>query len=417
MNYETFLLQTSVSLSIFYLLYFFFLRKEVSFTSNRLYLLFTIFISILLPFFSLNNIFASYSTIEIIPSINLKSISVNQNSSEINNGISIVKIVLYSYFIISISLLIRFLIKIFQIFSLIKKTPEKNILGKKVIVLEGNYGAFTFLNYIFLEKKLEEEENLKEILKHEETHAKQLHSFDLILLDILSIFLWFNPVIWLIRRDLSELHEYLADEGVLSNGINPTDYRILILKQTLKGNLAPSLTHNFNKNLIKKRITMTHKNNKQRSFNLKILLILPIVILLMFVFEKNIAYSQNENNKIEIEEISNKTQTNFDEKTYFVVEEMPKYKGGYNAMKSFLKANVKYPQDAKKQRIEGVVYVRFTIDKAGNVTNVKAVKGVNKKLDTEAVRVISSMPKWKAGSQNGKKANVYFTIPIKFSLK
>ena len=76
----------------------------------------------------------------------------------------------------------------------------------------------------------------------------------------------------------------------------------------------------------------------------------------------------------------------------------------------------KYPPMAKEYNITGKVYVRFVVDKSGSVTNVEVVRGVDKSLDAEAVRVIKSLPKYKPGKQRGKAVKVMFTVPINFTL-
>ena len=82
----------------------------------------------------------------------------------------------------------------------------------------------------------------------------------------------------------------------------------------------------------------------------------------------------------------------------------------------FIQKNVRYPAIAKEYNITGKVYVSFIVDKQGNVTNVKIVRGVDKNLDAEALRVVSSLPKYKPGKQRGKPVRVMFTIPINFTL-
>ena len=82
----------------------------------------------------------------------------------------------------------------------------------------------------------------------------------------------------------------------------------------------------------------------------------------------------------------------------------------------FIQKNVSYPAIAKEYNITGKVYVSFIVDKQGNVTNVKIVRGVDKNLDAEALRLVSSLPKYKPGKQRGKPVRVMFTIPINFTL-
>ena len=100
-----------------------------------------------------------------------------------------------------------------------------------------------------------------------------------------------------------------------------------------------------------------------------------------------------------------------------VVEEMPQYPGGMQAMLSFLQENITYPKDAQEKKISGRVLVTFVVEKDGSISNVETVKSVFPSLDEEAVRIVKGMPNWKPGKQNGKVVRVKYTLPISFSLK
>lgn len=105
------------------------------------------------------------------------------------------------------------------------------------------------------------------------------------------------------------------------------------------------------------------------------------------------------------------------QKVFDVVEQMPEYPGGMSALLDFLMQNVKYPEDAEKQKIEGRVIATFIVETDGSVSQVEVVKPVFPSLDAEAVRVLSSMPKWVPGKQSGKVVRVKYTVPISFNLK
>ncbi len=101
---------------------------------------------------------------------------------------------------------------------------------------------------------------------------------------------------------------------------------------------------------------------------------------------------------------------------FYIVEEMPEYPGGEDAMKKFISENVKYPEEAQKKKIEGKVFVSFIVSENGKVKNAKVARSIDPLIDKEALRVINSMPEWTPGKQRGKKVNVQFTLPINFSL-
>lgn len=102
---------------------------------------------------------------------------------------------------------------------------------------------------------------------------------------------------------------------------------------------------------------------------------------------------------------------------YDVVEQMPEFPGGMPAMIEFLQTNLKYPKDAIKQQVGGRVMVMFVVETDGTLSNVRVAKKVFPSLDSEAVRVVKTMPKWKPGKEKGRPVRVNFTLPVVFSLK
>jgi len=96
---------------------------------------------------------------------------------------------------------------------------------------------------------------------------------------------------------------------------------------------------------------------------------------------------------------------------------MPEYPGGVQALRNFLAATVKYPEEAVKKGIQGKVYVTFVVNKDGSVSDVKIARGVDPSLDTEALRVVKLLTNWKPGRQKGEDVRVSYTVPIKFALQ
>lgn len=128
--------------------------------------------------------------------------------------------------------------------------------------------------------------------------------------------------------------------------------------------------------------------------------------------EEELEIEDTESDEDEIIEIEEEDDDEF----FMVVENMPVFPGGDLGLMKYIQKNVKYPPIAKEYNITGKVYVQFIVDKSGTVTNVKVVRGVDKNLDAEAVRVVKSLPKYKPGKQRGKPVRVMFTIPINFTL-
>ena len=149
-----------------------------------------------------------------------------------------------------------------------------------------------------------------------------------------------------------------------------------------------------------------HKENKAQIFTKAMLDLAEDIILLEPEIEDT---ESDEEEAIEIIDED-------DEKVLMVVENMPKFPGGNLALMRYIWKNVKYPSICKEYNITGKVYVSYIVDKQGEVTNVKIVRGVDKNLDAEAVRVVKSLPKYTPGTQRGKPVRVMFTMPINFTL-
>jgi protein TonB len=105
-----------------------------------------------------------------------------------------------------------------------------------------------------------------------------------------------------------------------------------------------------------------------------------------------------------------------DNELFTVVDQQPEFEGGYDAMMNFIKANMKYPANARRMQIEGTVHVSFIVSKTGTISDVKVLRGIMTECDKEAVRVVQLMPPWKPGKQNGRNVNVRFILPLKFRL-
>lgn len=129
------------------------------------------------------------------------------------------------------------------------------------------------------------------------------------------------------------------------------------------------------------------------------------LLLLSAIFLTNIAFCQNE------------VKVSDDDAIFFVVEVQPEFPGGLDSMYAFIQKNLIYPEKAKAEGIEGRVFITFTIEKDGSVSNVKILRGIGGGCDEAAKEVVEKMPKWKPGTQRGKPVRVQFNLPIKFELE
>ena len=417
-NLSMYLVETAICLVLFYSIYRIFLQKETFFLFNRYYLIATALLSFIIP--ALNFNFNGNSDVIIYNNV-LSTVVVGADGFEqiVSNKLSTQQILTYLYAFGVAFFLFRLVLQIFQLLIIIKQNEIKHANNLRFVITNKNISPFTFLNIIFLNSSGISEKNMEKIIAHEQAHVKQLHFIDLIILELFTIVQWFNPVIWVYRKSLKEVHEYLADEDVLKQGYDSINYQKLIFN-SIAGTENYELTSNFNCSLTKKRLIMMTKIKTPKSAKLKVLVLLPIVTVLILAF----ACSKNDDKAKVIEKSATIENTN--DSVYYEVDEMPEFEGGINELRNLIATNIKYPEQAKKDGVEGKVYVSFTVSKTGKVIDVKALQtrmltDNDKKLEApllekEAVRVVSSLPEWKPGKNKGKVVNVQFTIPINFKL-
>ncbi|MBL4587483.1 MAG: energy transducer TonB, partial [Flavobacteriales bacterium] len=117
-----------------------------------------------------------------------------------------------------------------------------------------------------------------------------------------------------------------------------------------------------------------------------------------------------------VEDVQQEAEKVYRQENITEVDVMPEFAGGMEALISYMSTSVEYPAAAKEEGLTGTVYVRFVVDSQGSITELEVVKGVRDDLDSEAVRAISEMPKWKPGKSNGKNVSVEVVLPIRFVL-
>ncbi|CAN0463894.1 unnamed protein product, partial [Scytosiphon promiscuus] len=139
---------------------------------------------------------------------------------------------------------------------------------------------FSFFEWIFIPKNQIEENLSDNIIKHEQINASQFHSIDLIMIELMLVVMWFNPLVWRMKKSIQLVHEYLADEGVLHSGADKLRYQALLINQVAEDRLI-CISSSFNDSLIKKRINMMTKNKFDRGPRFNVLTIIPITIFLI----------------------------------------------------------------------------------------------------------------------------------------
>lgn len=346
----------------------------------------------------------------------------------------------------------RFLLQLGSIIRLHIQCSKSTIQGTRVHLLKKVNGPFSFFRWIFIYPQSHTESEISEIITHEETHARQYHSVDVLISELMCTFCWFNPFIWLMKREVRGNLEYMADHRVLETGHDSKSYQYHLLGLA-HHKAAANLSNSFNVLPLKNRIKMMNKRRTKEIGRTKYLMFLPLAALLMIVSNIEMVARTTEKfakevmgqattqvtSKPEIatipelpaEEIQKiilpqekKAQETLethsksvpDSVVFEVVEEMPDFPGGMKALMEYLSQNIKYPAEAHAKGIQGRVIVSFIVKKDGSISDIKVVRSVDPYLDKEAERVIAAMPAWKPGKQRGQAVNVRFTVPVAFRL-
>mgnify|MGYP003304467990 FL=1 len=411
-----YLLKANVGIALFYAFYKLFCQRDTFFQWRRFALLSFLGISFIYPLlniqdwvkeqpamYELADYYANWMATEEITATTPVVIDAHQLPSLLTIGI-------YLYYIGVIVMSFRFIAQLCSVFRMRWKGTRSMIDGQRIISIPTEADPFSFFGWIFLYLPDLKDESRQEILKHEQTHARQWHSMDVILCELINIVCWFNPFAWLIKTEIRLNLEYLADNKVAETTSDCKLYQYHLLNLVNK-NVQTGLCNNFNVSHLKHRIIMMNKKRTHTAGRIKYALFVPLAAALLIA--SNISCISSEKQ----EEISEKQESRAAEGEVFqVVEEMPEFPGGMAECMKWLGQNINYPAEAKEKGVQGRVIVQMVVEKDGTITNAKVVRGVDPLLDAEALRVVNQSPKWKPGMQKGEAVRVKYTLPIMFRL-
>lgn len=536
-------LKVAVLIAVFYFCYRLLMERETMHRLNRIVLLSSILLSLVLPLC----VITLHKTIEVAPMrvvdhpelviTELGSVSSEESniqSLETNRMGFAEKLfqpsVIFAVFTIGLLCRLLYIAKSYRQLRRMIKDSEQHSLedGVTMAVVDLPVAPFSWMHTIVL-SRIDYEECNPSILAHERGHIRLHHSWDIVFVEVLTALQWFNPVVWLLRRDLRTIHEYEADASVLSSGSDVSQYIQLLMRKAM-GTKTCTLANSINNSTIKKRINMMLVNKSPRRNSLKLLALLPIVGVTLALNAEtvtDVVYKNDEPQKqvpvkkgkkdttiktnanqgiqvIEVSEASDKEKTyettvketepnvaviilntkkkgeepllivdgkiatieqvralprdavakvatmrektaikSYGEKAKYgaliittvkhqeeidneplsqpdvfdKVDEMPHFPDGMAGLMQYLSTNVRYPKDAKESGTQGSVIVSFIVEKDGSISNAKVTKPTYSSLDEEALRVVSVMPKWVPGKQNGEAVRVKYAVPVSFRLK
>ena len=491
-SYFNYIIEANLCLTVLGLFYFFLLRNETNFGFQRTYLIGAVLFSLAVPFLNLSNLLPGSAVTNgssvgyfTLPEVIIGGGEVAGQSaavSSLNLG-GIISILYVLGFVVLSTIFIYQLSQIIKLYITGKKTSYSD--NVELIYTGGQLPTFSFFKALFFDDSIDISPQEKDkVIAHELVHIRQLHSLDIVLLEVSKIILWINPVVWWIRDHIQDVHEYLADEHVVSK-TSEKEYSQLLAKMALKQISLP-LGHHFNKSITLKRIKMM-KTAKNGINPWKSQAAILLTLLMFFAFacsdavvedvneivqegsmtadipedarqkmeELKLEYPEQkffyyetdldnekavekmksldsetiaavfihkEENKMGIlvkqnnlmESVADNTKN--EDEVYAIVEEIPIPENGTTAFYTYVKENLKYPEQAKTAGKEGKVYVQFVVDTDGSITEVEVVKGAGEGFDEAAAEVMRNAPNWIPGKQKGKPVKVRMVMPIKFTL-
>lgn len=285
-----YLLNVILCSALFLLVYTLLLKDKTMYHFNRFYLLTASLLSLLIPLLNLEQknqtlpplqtvTYTIFQNQESTPPVQM--LTAEQPFWSSNNT---QMLVLGIYILISSLLLLRFFKNLYGIHSKIRRNQKLPFRNMSLVLLPAEETPHTFFSFIFLNKQAYQRGQIEEqVLQHEFAHARQAHSADIIWIELLQVFLWFNPLILFYRRAIQLNHEFLADQSVLEIHHNVTDYQQLLLQQVIPSD-SLNLTSHFNFSLTKKRLIMMTKNTPALKLWLSKLSVVPVLAVAILLF-------------------------------------------------------------------------------------------------------------------------------------
>lgn len=445
--------KVAVCLALFYLFHKLLMSRDTFHTFNRFAILSMMLLSLVLPLVHLS--------LDSEAGINRGTVAleglvaqtvVADGGNGVGEGLTLTQVLLAAYVLGVVLFVGKALLSVGSLLRLIRRARCVEVRnGIRIYTMQGDISPFSWFRYIIMSEK-DWQENRREIVLHEMAHIRRCHSMDVAVCNMMIVFQWYNPAAWLLKRELQTVHEYEADEAVLSAGVDATHYQMLLIRKAV-GERLFSMANNLNHNSLKKRITMMKIKRTNPVQKAKIAFVLPLAAMTVAAFasqkvenlsekveQESEAFSSVSDNPVvravdetarvaavkvqeekALEEASSLSmasdtaETKSGKEFPCIPETFPQFPGGHIALVEYLSKNIKIPKEKEKENVRARVVASFTVDKDGSITDAKIVRSQGEAFDNEALRVINGMPKWIPGTQNGKAVSVKYTLPITFS--
>ena len=445
--------KVAVCLALFYLFHKLLMSRDTFHTFNRFAILSMMLLSLVLPLvhLSLDSEAGINRGTVALEGLVAQTVAVDDGNGA-GEGLTLTQVLLAAYVLGVVLFVGKALLSVGSLLRLIRRARCVEVRnGIRIYTMQGDISPFSWFRYIIMSEK-DWQENRREIVLHEMAHIRRCHSMDVAVCNMMIVFQWYNPAAWLLKRELQTVHEYEADEAVLSAGVDATHYQMLLIRKAV-GERLFSMANNLNHNSLKKRITMMKIKRTNPVQKAKIAFVLPLAAMTVAAFasqkvenlsekveQESEAFSSVSDNPVvravgetarvaavkvqedkALEEASSMAmasdtaETKSGKEFPCIPETFPQFPGGHVALFEYLSKNIKFPKSKENEDVKVRVVTTFTVEKDGSITDAKIVRSQGEAFDNEALRVINGMPKWIPGTQNGKAVRVKYTLPITFS--
>ena len=329
--------------------------------------------------------------------------------------------ILYLYLTGLVLVLVRFALQLLQLYKTLKRLSfQATADGFFLAHTGGDQPTFSFFRFLLINTAhIATEEEYQLVLQHEQAHARQYHSADVLFAELVQLVFWFHPATYLLNKALRQKHEHLADAAVLrasNDAIHP--YIALMSRQTLAAAGIP-LGSTFFQSFTLNRISMIKKNAPSTwRWRIGASMLLAASLTGFMACEKQEEPIQSPAVPQQSAYADQPTRLpQYDPTVFDIVEDEALPVGGMAAFYEYLGSNIRYPQEALEKRAEGTAYIKFIVDEQGNVMSAETIEGreLGHGLDEEAIRVIKGS-KWTPAKQRGIVVKQRKILPVKFKL-
>lgn len=445
--------KVAVCLALFYLFHKLLMSRDTFHTFNRFAILSMMLLSLVLPLVHLSlDSEAGINRGTVVLEGLVAQTVVDDGGNGVGEGMTLTQVLLATYVLGVVLFVGKALLSVGSLLRLIRRARCVEVRnGIRIYTMQGDISPFSWFRYIIMSEK-DWQENRREIVLHEMAHIRRCHSMDVAVCNMMIVFQWYNPAAWLLKRELQTVHEYEADEAVLSAGVDAIHYQMLLIRKAV-GERLFSMANNLNHNSLKKRITMMKIKRTNPVQKAKIAFVLPLAAMTVAAFasqkvenlsekveQESEAFSSVSDNPVvravgetahvaavkvqedkALEEAtslsmaSDTAETKSGKEFPCIPETFPQFPGGHIALVEYLSKNIKFPKEKENEDVNARVVTSFTVEKDGSISDAKIVRSQGEAFDNEALRVINGMPKWIPGTQNGKAVSVKYILPITFS--